>query len=308
MGYKVNPASLFGAFSVPSEVVDKHIKMAGAVQLKTLLYIFRNPASPIDAEAISAYLSVSAADVRDCLSFWADAGLLLLDGEAPKALSPAPDAPVIHVRPHTQKPDRAEVAKRGNENKEIAFLLRETQQKLGRTLRQSEASTLVWLYDDEGMSVSVLLMVIEFAISDNKANIGYIERTALDWLDNGVETPADAEQRIAEIYKNRNYFAIMRRAFGLPDRLPGKKETELSKLWIGEWKISGDMLRAAYEICVDNTGKYNLNYISKIIKEWHQKGITKAEDIPSDSPKKNNDFTTYDKSLLDDMLNSIDER
>ena len=42
MGYKVNPASLFGAFSLPSEVVDKHIKMAGAVQLKTLLYIIYN--------------------------------------------------------------------------------------------------------------------------------------------------------------------------------------------------------------------------------------------------------------------------
>lgn len=308
MGYKVNPASLFGAFSLPSEVVDKHIKMAGAVQLKTLLYIYRNPAADIDAEAISAYLSIPTADVRDCLSFWADAGLLLSNGEVAKPLSPAPEAPRVHIRPQTQKPDRAEVVKRGNENAEIAFLLRETQQKLGRTLRQSESSTLVWLYDDEGMSVSVILMVIEFAISDGKANIGYIERTALDWLDSGVETPADAEQKIAEIYKTRNYFAIMRRAFGLPDRLPGKKETEFSRLWIGEWKLSGDMLRAAYEICVDNTGKYSLTYIGKILKDWHLKGITKPEDIPSEAPKKSDGFATYDKSLLDSMLNSIDER
>lgn len=309
MTYNVNPTSLFGSFSVPSAVVDKHIKMAGAVQLKTLLYIFRNPSAPIVAEDIAAYLSVPASDIRDSLAFWADAGILLCEGAAAVQFEAEPIKQKA-VRAHTQKPDRSEVARRGNEDANIAFLLREAQQKLGRTLRASESSTLVWLYDDEGISASVLLMVIEFAISDGKPNIGYIERTALDWLDSGVETVADAEKKITEIYNTRSSFGVLRRAFGLGDRKPGKKELECARLWVEEWKINRELLTRAYEICVDNTGKYNITYIASVIKKWHESGVKQFSDIKEETakPKTAGSAASYDRSLFDDMLNSIDSQ
>ncbi len=309
MKYSVNPQSLFGAFSVPADVVDKHIKLAGAVQLKVLLYIFRNPAAPIEAEGISSYLSVPASDVRDCLQFWADAGILACDGNSVSLKAEEPKMTSTRtVRPKAIKPSHSEVAKRGLENPEISFLLRETQQKLGRTLRDSESSTLVWLYDDEGVSVSVLLMAVEFAISDGKGNIGYIEKTVLDWIDCGVETAADAEKKIAEIYKTRTYFSFLKTAFGLGDRLPGKKEQEYANLWIGEWKLNRDMLRAAYETCVDNTGKYSLPYIAKVIKQWHEKGYETPEDIKDEkTTTAARSFDTSDHSLFQSMLSAIDE-
>ena len=305
MNYTVNPASLFGAFSVPTAVVDKHIKMAGAVQLKTLLYIFRNPAAPISPEDIAEHLSLPAADIRDSLAFWADAGVLLSDGKETATVQ-AVEVKAPSVRPAAQKPDRAEVVRRGNENAEIAFLLREAQQKLGRTLRQNEASSLVWLYDDEGISLSVLLMVIEFAISDGKPNIGYIERTALDWADSGVENVGDAERKISEIYKTRTSFAVLRSAFGLGDRKAGKKELEYARLWVEDWKISRELLSHAYEICVDNTGKYSISYIASIIKQWHKDGVQKISDIKQEKPKQSGDYAAYDRSLFSDMINSID--
>lgn len=305
--YSVNPQSLFTAFSVPGDVVDKHIKLAGAVQLKVLLYIYRNPAMPIDAEAISSYLSVSTADVRDCLAFWADVGILNCDDKPQISIKTEDTQKPKTVRPKAIKPSHNEVTKRGLENDEIAFLLRETQGKLGRTLRDSESSTLVWLYDDEGASVSVILMAVEFAISDGKANIGYIQKTVIDWIDSGIETASDAEQKIAEIYKSRNYFSTLRNAFGLGDRLPGKKEREYANLWVGEWKLSREMLRAAYEICVDNTGKYSISYIAKILKDWHSKGYKKPSDIPEDTKKETRSFDTSDHSLFESMLNAIDK-
>lgn len=308
MTYNVNPQSLFGAFQVPAAVVDKHIKMAGAVQLKTLLYIYRNPAAPIVAEDIAAYLSLPASDIRDSLAFWADAGILTAEGAKEVAFEAPAEPKARAVCPHAQKPDRAEVARRGNENKEIAFLLREAEQKLGRTLRFSESSTLVWLYDDEGISVSVLLMVIEFAISDGKPNIGYIERTALDWADSGVSDVADAERKITEIYNTRSSFAVLRRAFGLGDRKAGKKELEYAKLWVEDWKISRELLSRAYEICVDNTGKYSITYIATVIKKWHESGVKTLADIKEDKnpSKQKGGYEAYDRSLFGDMLSSID--
>ncbi len=309
MTYKVDHSSLIGAFSVPSAVVDKHIKMAGAVQLKTLLYIYRNPLAPIVAEDIAAYLSLPASDIRDSLAFWADAGLLICEGEKAAVVSAPEEVKPKSVRPRSQKPSRAEVARRGNEDENIAFLLREAQQKLGRTLRDSESSTLLWLYDDEGISVSVILMVVEFAISDGKPNIGYIERTALDWMDNGVATVADAEKKIIEIYNTRSAFGVLRRAFGLGDRKPGKKELEYARLWVEEWKISRELLTRAYEICVDNTGKYSITYIASVIKKWHDSGVKQLSDIKEEkkSQKTEGDYAAYDRSLFDDMLNLTDK-
>ncbi len=307
MRYYINPSSLLGAFPVPTAVADKHIKLAGAVQLKVLLYIFRHAAEEISPEAIAQYLSIPVADVGDTLRFWADAGVLTADG-APAQVQQAPAEKPKAVRTAAMKPTREEVAKRGNENPEIAYLLRETQQKLGRALRQSEASTLVWLHDDEGMSVSVLLMLIEFAISDGKPSIGYIERTALDWIDSGVEDIASAERKIGEIYDARSCWSIVQKAFGIDRRLPGKKEQELSVLWVKQRGFDKAMLREAYERCVDSTGKLSFPYIAKILDKWYKDGIKTAADIKDDkAAQKHDSIASYDSSLFDRMLRAIDQ-
>ena len=43
--------------------------------------------------------------------------------------------------------------------------------------------------------------------------------------------------------------------------------------WINSWKISTELIKEAYDRCVDNKGKYILNYIDSIIKRWHDEGI-----------------------------------
>ena len=48
MGYKVNPESLSAVFMVPSQIVDKHIKLASGQQLKVLLWILRNASEGFD--------------------------------------------------------------------------------------------------------------------------------------------------------------------------------------------------------------------------------------------------------------------
>ena len=50
--------------------------------------------------------------------------------------------------------------------------------KFGRGLKSNEQSTLVWIYDDLGLDVSVILMLIQFAVTEGRANISFIEKTA----------------------------------------------------------------------------------------------------------------------------------
>lgn len=65
-------------FAVPSDVVDKYIKLAGAVQLKVLLWLLRNNCrqEKITAEIIATALNMSPIDVKDCMEFWISVGVL----------------------------------------------------------------------------------------------------------------------------------------------------------------------------------------------------------------------------------------
>ncbi len=314
MGFRISPEKLTSCFMLPADVVDSHLKLAGALQLRVLLYCYRNMTAPIDPETIATALSQTTEDVTDALMFWVELGLLASDKpEAKKWIAPTAE-PIKAAPPKTPKPDRKEIARRGLESPEIAFLLRESQQKFGRMLKQSESSVLVWIYDDLGMDAALILMVIEYALQAGKCNISYIEKVAKDWVENGVESIADAESRIVELNNARSAWNIMRSAFGLDQRAPSDAEAKLAKQAVLEWKMERDLLKKAYDICVDSLGKYKASYIKTVLTSWHKNGIHKVSELESKKepeekpkPKKSNDkkysYTTYDMSLMDQIIN-----
>ncbi len=305
MNFRIKPEKLGTAFMLPSDVVDKNIKLAGALQLKVILFAYRHMADGFTAEKISEALSVSVSDVEDALLFWCELGLMDCDREVK-----SPVDTVKKVAPaKAVKPTRGEVARRGLESSEIAFLLSEAQIKFGRMLKQSESSVLVWLYDDLGLSAAVILMVIEYALQAGKCNVGYIEKVGKNWAEKGVNSIMDAENMITQLGNERLYWNVMRAAFGLDMRAPSESETKLANQVVGEWKMEKALLKKAYDICVDQIGKYRASYIKTILTAWHKKGITTAADLEKEiefegkqKPKKG-DYGTYDLSVLSDIIN-----
>lgn len=308
MEFRIKPEKLGVPFMLPTEVVDSHIKLAGALQLRVILYCYRHMTEGISAKAISETLSVSEADVNDALMFWCELGLLQCDRPAPA--QPIPEEKKI--QPHKAvKPNRGEVARRGLETPEIAFLLSEAQVKFGRTLKQSESSVLVWLFDDLGLDASVILMVIEYALQAGRCNVGYIERVGKDWAESGVLTLQDAENKIVELNNARSAWNIMRSAFGLDRRAPSDSEQKLAVTAVNEWHMTREVLKAAYDVCVDQIGRYRASYIKTVLTSWHKKGVKTKEELLALSEdketkgkdKKGSGYATYDLTKLDDIIN-----
>lgn len=306
MNYTINPAAFTSVFTVPCSVVDKHIKLAGAVQLKVLLWSMRNLGDGICIEKIAQALGIPQIDVTDALQYWIEAGIISSDSKKPEKPQPENPNPKT-VKRAAVKPSREEVAKRGLECPEIAFLLQEAQLKFGRGLRQNEASTLVWLYDDEGMSAALILMIIEYAISEKKCNIGFIERTAIDWINSGVDSISAAEKKIRELHDQKSAWKLVRSAMGIEDRRPSPNELKLAYKWVVEYGFSREILAEAYNQCVDNTSKFSIPYIRKILEDWHKKKVKTIADIqnlkkPSKSKKNNNNYAAYDIELAERLL------
>lgn len=314
MEYQVNPAKLGAVFMLPCEVVDKHIKLAKENHLKVLLWVMRNIGGEVTDEKIADALRLHVLDVQDALQYWVNEGILL-GGQAP---APAPAVePTAKVKSAkavmTTKPNRDEVIRRGNESEQIAFLLREAQMKFGRGLRQSEASTLVWLADDEGMNIAVILTLIEFAKSEEKCTIGYIERTALEWIKDGVTTLSQAEEKICQIGIQRTAWGKVCSAMGLEHRRPSKKELAFAVKWADEWGFTNEMLRAAYDKCVDATSKLSMSYVNKVLEGWQKNGIKTVDAISEEAKKApvkdkaKASYAGYDLSKIEQLLSEDEE-
>lgn len=302
MNYIIDPKVFSAVFTVPAAVADKHLKLARGEHIKVLLYIMRNMSVNPDNAEIAAAAGLSEYEVEEALLYWAGAGILLPDGRsAEKAEIKAPAVK------QNAKPDRADVARRGAEDEKIRYLLTETQMKLGRNLKSNESSTLVWLYDDLGLDVSLILMIVQYAAAHGKPRIGFIESTATDWVNRGIDTIAEADRELNKMAMSEQAWDIVCSSFGLEKRKPSKNELKLSLMWTDEWKMSREMLTAAYNACVDSISKFDMKYVSKILENWHEKGYKTPDDIEE---KKKNDntesesFATYDLDLFEKMINS----
>lgn len=307
MKYSLNTNAMTAPFFVPSSVADKHIKLATATQLKVLLVFLKNVTLGTSPEDIAEFLRLPLTEVCDALDFWVDREILCSAGKEVLPVSEK-EEPAKVVRPTVIKPSREEIAKAADSDPKISFLIGEAEMKLARGLRDSEIRTLCWLYMDCGMDVSLVLMLVEYAISEGKATVSFIEHTAVSWLDSGVTTLSQAEEQIEERNRKKTAWSIVVSAFGMDYRMPSDKELEFADRWVTRWGFGRELLREAYNICVDKNAKLSMPYINKILEKWHKDGIKTVEETkgPAKPKKDKNGFGAYDKSLVEKLLNKDD--
>ena len=262
MNYYINPSALTGVFAVPNSVVDRYFKLSKAEHIKVLLFVLRNMSNDPTDSFIAEECGVSEYDVKEALLYWADAGIIV-----PKN---APDfkgkEEKVAVK-RNEKPSRQDIAKRSLTDTKIQYLLGEAQKRFARNLKDNEARTLVWLYDDQGLDVSLILLVIQYALLKGKGNIGFIESICLDLLEKGVESIADADRELHKRDISEKCWQTVSAVFGIEKRKPSKKESETAELWLNDWGVSKETLTLAYDECVNKKSKFSFAYVEANRKE-----------------------------------------
>ncbi len=311
MSYKISFGGWESVFAVPTAVVDKGLKLATETQLKVLLYILRNAQNDISDESVAAVLSVHADDVRDALLYWADKGLLVRmenDISIPEkktessATKPSddvtetmnsesedkPQRTVSYSSARPLRPEPAYVAKRLRSDKSLVVLMDEAGRILSKVLSNADMATLVMLHDTDGLPVEVLLMLMEYSAKIGKGNIRFIQRTGMKWAEEGINTIELAEAKIRRHSESSDAFKKVSLIFGLhTNGTPTKKQLEFADQWVNNWKFSEDMLRLAYERCVDVKGEFNMSYINGILRRWFDEGLRNPTEVEaSDAAKK----------------------
>ena len=309
MNYNINLGAWKSVFAVPTNVVDEYILLAGSASLKVLLYLLRHSGEDLSCDNIKSALKLSSDDVSDAMLFWEQAGLIKIDGgditpaqdTAAKSASSASKkaevtqavienndnnsskssssthivmSKVKEIKPgKSNRLSAGEIASRINDSAEVAYLFQSAEQRFKRPLNHTEQRSLISMHDYVGLTVDVILMIIEYCQSIDRCNVRYIETIAADWADRGITTHAQAEEAIVELKERSSYEKQIKHKFGI-ERALIPRAKEFAFRWMGELGMSIDMVDIAYQRAVENTGKCSFAYINTIIESWGKKGIT----------------------------------
>lgn len=341
MAFSVGNGIWNGVFAVPNSIADQHLKLASGLSIKVLLLLLRHDGN-MELKEMAEQLSQSMADIQDAVNYWVGHGVLIVEEEPPPTIEsptaaaiqpvtvqltptlqyqevqPEPSAPqepsrqtLVTISHARQRLTTQQINEMGKQDKNIVYLLQETQSVLGKPLTPVATDTVAALYSYYGMQPDMILMLIHYCVSIGKDNMRYIEKVASDWLERGVDSHEKAEAEIVRLSQKECLENKIKASFGIYDRSLVTSEKKYIRTWLGEYKIDLALIILAYERTVEIKGKLSFPYINGILSNWHSKGITttteamkeireKQKTAPQKSQQNN---SSYDIGELENMIN-----
>lgn len=296
-----------GIFNVPKNLADNYIKLASEYQLKALLIILSRNGTAAAAD-IGKILGITANDVQDIMHFWITEGVVTFKGEASAAVY---EAEVQMPAAKQEKPAAVKIKKEGprisapvlspkdivkaaEENEEISELFDEAQKALGRTISHAEEEMLVNLVNFYGMRAEIILMILGYCRAEadkgKKISTAYILKIAVNWIEEGIETIADAEEKLLAIEQSDRLWNEIISLAGIRHKKPTQKQREMITAWHKDFSF--EMLALAIDEMKNNTSSPSLPYVDKILKNWKKAGIS----TPSDFAKAKEEYAKAKES------------
>jgi len=288
MDYRINCDMWKSIFAVPSAIVDENIKLSGAAQLKVILWVLRHWGENFETEDISKALNMQTADVKDCMQYWCELGVMQAETqentdenekieekeEIPEKVAERQNKVVI-LKP--QKPDRQHIAEMLENDGSIAYLMNFAEGAYGRLLSNNDKSTLIFIHEYYSMPIEVIVMLLQYVSGIGKCGTKYIEQLASEWWKKDIVTLERAEEYIQYMAESGTAVRKLLCIIGQSHRPPTDDELNTADMWFNKWDFSEEMVKEAYDLCVNNTGKFSYGYMKKVLEGWHEKGITNTD-------------------------------
>ena len=160
--------------------------------------------------------------------------------------------------------------------KEIKSLLFITEQYLGKTLTHTDVDTITYFYDTLHMSADLIEYLIESCVENGHKSMHYIQKVAISWVENGVETVSQAKEQAAAY--SRNCYTVLN-AFGIKNRGPASSELEYINKWADTYGFSADIIQEACRRTISATHQPSFEYADSILTKWYECNIHHLTDI-----------------------------
>lgn len=308
MNYQVIPIGEMwqnGSFCIPTKIATDYIRFASEYQIKALLIVLSSNGTA-DSKTIAKTLACTENDADEFLSFWVEEGVLSRDGEvvmpAPKS-EPKPEPRVekkIEALP-APKLSSKDIVDICRSNKELAYLLRNAEEVLGRILSQVEKELIVNMATYYGLPADVVLVILQYYKGEKEKGraIGnaYISAMAKDWAEQGITSLEAADERLHELESSDRLWNEIVAMSGIRHKSPTQKQRDMIKAWHDDFSI--EMISLACDAMKENAQKPSLKYIDGILKNWKKKSITTPSDVEADNERHNQQKQSAKSEAID---------
>lgn len=158
---------------------------------------------------------------------------------------------------------------------DTAQLLFVAESYIGKPLAPSEIKTILYFTDVLHFSDDLIDYLIQYCVDKGKKDFKYIERVAVNWAEEGITTPKEAQKNAARY--DKNVYAIMN---GLgKSNSPTPKELEYIGRWLKDYGFSTDIIIEACQRTVLATDKHRFEYAESILNSWKRQNVHHKSDI-----------------------------
>lgn len=268
-----------GILNLPLGICDL-VPTSTEEQLKVLLSLAGAPQHLSDFEpyltTLSQRLSLDANDIKDALVFWAEKGIISVEG-LDVAINTAVSQNGIEINrapAYTGK----QILSYVEGNKTFRALCNECQAVMGKSFTAHDYNNIMQLKSYYKFSDEFILLLLAHCVEIDKASWAYIRKTASNLYDEGVSSYSKLEEHFAARRNKRSLEYKIRKLLGIGEREFTKSEKSFIEKWIG-LKTDFALITKAYEITIEKCqGKLSYAYMAKILENWHTSGIKTLED------------------------------
>lgn len=161
------------------------------------------------------------------------------------------------------------------EREETSQLLFITEAYIGKPLTPSEIKTILFFTDVLHFSDDLIDYLLQYCVERGKKDFKYIEKVAVNWAEEGITTPKQA-QKFSTRY-DKSVYSIMN-SLGR-STAPTAKELEFINRWTREYGFSTDIILEACERSSLATDRHRFEYAEGILSSWKNAGIHHKADI-----------------------------
>ena len=302
----INTERKFSATVVPNQFIDYYMPAANGAYVKVYLYLLRclsGTTKPFSLSTAADALDETEKDIIRALSYWEKnnvvsltkeedslTGITLLDLNVdpilPKAAEPQAGT-VISIEKYRRenRPDASEeLYKRPlysedqleeiRQNNDISMVFNVIEVYLERLLTPQDINLVAYLYDKLHFSSDLILHLYEYCVGKNKKKSEYIEKVAISWHQEGIDTVEKA-QEYSILYDT--CFNAVNKVFSL-GRMPIGPERDFIRKW-SSWKLSPELIEEACNRTILNINKPDFKYADRILESWHSAGANTLAEV-----------------------------
>ncbi|MEA4824690.1 MAG: DnaD domain protein [Clostridiaceae bacterium] len=198
---------------------------------------------------------------------------------APIAVSPAVPQPVAEPETYYTSGE-LDCAIRGDMG--FAWLVAETEKRIGRGIWKHEAEKLMIIYDTVKLPPEVILLLINKVGGSDPGRQGLsfarLLSEARRWAADGIDTVERAEEALRRDAERKSDVGKVLAALGIRDRAPSPSERRYINGFL-DTGISAELIARAFDITVTKKGAINWAYTGGILERWRAKGLRTLEDV-----------------------------